>query len=65
MDDLTELERKIFLFIKNNNKISRSGLAEELNIGPDTVKEYLKKLKNKGYIKRIGPDFGGYWQIIK
>lgn len=63
--ELTVLEKKIFLLIKKNNKISRSEISKELNIGQDTVKEYIEKLKNKGYLKRIGPDFGGSWQIIK
>lgn len=64
-EDLTELEDKIFLVIKENNKISHSGLSKELNIGSDMIKECLKKLKNKGYLKRVGADNGGFWKIIK
>lgn len=62
--ELTILEEKVLFAIKNNNKISRSEISRELNIGKDTVKEYIEKLKNKGYLKRIGPDFGGYWKIL-
>jgi len=62
---LTVLEERVLSTIKNNKKISRSEISRELNVGKDIVKEYIEKLKNKGYLKRIGPDKGGYWQIIK
>jgi len=62
---LTVLEERVLSTIKNNKKISRSEISRELNVGKDIVKEYIEKLKNKGYLKRIGPDKGEYWQIIK
>jgi len=39
-------------------------IAINLNIGEETIKEYLTKLKLKGFLKRIGPDRGGYWEFI-
>ena len=61
---LTKLEKKIFNEIKKNPYISRIGIADALKISPYTVKEYLDKLKEKGYIKRIGPAKGGYWEMV-
>lgn len=63
--ELTELEKKILSEIKNKPKISRNELAKNLEISSDTVKEYLKKLKQKRAIKRIGKTSAGYWEIIK
>jgi len=63
--ELTDLEKKILKQIKENPKISRSELAKKLSISPDTVKEYLNKLKSKGVIKRIGKTRAGYWEIIE
>ena len=35
------------------------------NISRDGVKYQINKLKRANIIRRIGPDKGGYWEIIK
>jgi len=60
---LTGLETKILNEIIKNPRISRREIANILKISPDTVKEYLEKLKKKKVIKRIGPDRGGCWMV--
>ena len=60
---LTGLETKILNEIIKNPRISRREIANILKISPDTVKEYLEKLKKKKVIKRVGPDRGGYWMV--
>jgi len=62
---LTELEEKVLNEIRNDNRISRRLIAENLNIKPDTVKEYLNKLKKKGVLKRVGNTSKGYWEVIE
>ncbi|MDP2926219.1 MAG: helix-turn-helix domain-containing protein [Nanoarchaeota archaeon] len=59
----TELEQKILNLIRNKPAMPRSEIAKELSIADDTVKEYLAKLKIKGFLKRIGADRGGYWEV--
>ena len=61
----TELEQKILDLIEKNSAISRAEIAIRLGLSEDTIKEYLAKLKEKGIIKRVGADRGGYWEIIK
>ena len=61
----TELEEKILALIKEKHSISRTEIAKGLNLSPDTIKEYLERLKKKGLLKRIGPDKGGHWEIIE
>ena len=51
--------------IKNNPKITSAELAEILEITVKGVEWNIKKLKEKGIIKRIGPAKGGYWEVIK
>jgi predicted HTH transcriptional regulator len=34
-------------------------------VSRETLKRDLKLLKQKDIIKRIGPDKGGYWEVIK
>ncbi len=35
------------------------------NKGVTVTKGIMKQLKDKGFIKRIGPDKGGYWEVIE
>jgi fido (protein-threonine AMPylation protein) len=55
----------VFNLIKLNNKITASGISEQLKISLSTAKRRLKELKETGYIKRIGSDKAGHWKIIE
>jgi ATP-dependent DNA helicase RecG len=56
---------KILQLIKNNSKITREALAKEIGISIDGIDYNIKKLKKEGKLKRIGPDKGGYWQVME
>lgn len=60
---LNNNQLRIIELIKENPKITRSELADILNITSDGVKYNLKKLVNNNIIERVGPDNGGYWSI--
>ena len=49
----------------SNPKISIQQLEITLNIGHTTIKKILKAMQAEGFIRRIGPDKGGHWEIIK
>jgi len=59
-----ETIQRIIDLIREKPDITRQKLAEEIGISPDGVKYHLTRLKNKGTIKRIGPDKGGYWKAL-
>ncbi len=64
--DLTGLEDRILGLISEDASISRREISERLRIGKDTVKEYIRRLKVKGYLTRVGGNTGaGYWEITK
>ena len=63
--ELTERQEEILDLIEQNNKISRKQLSEILSINPSAIQKHISKLKQKGLIKRIGPDKGGYWEIVE
>jgi len=42
-------------------EISRKEFAHILEINPSAVQKHMQGLKDKGYIRRIGPDKGGHW----
>jgi ATP-dependent DNA helicase RecG len=60
---ITDLERKILDMVSHKPKITRQEMVRELNVGIDTVKEYIEKLKNKELLERVGNNRSGYWRI--
>ena len=61
---LTEKRIKMLQLIADNPYISKVQLAEYLNIHPSAVSRNIEALRNI-YIRRVGPDKGGFWEIIK
>ncbi len=62
-DSCTDKEKMIMELIKNDNKISTTKISEETGYSVRTVKNYIAKLKEKGYLKRIGSEKSGHWEI--
>ena len=63
--ELTQRQAEILQLIKENQKITRKMLSEKLNINPSAVQKHINKLKQTGILKIIGPDKGGYWEIVE
>ncbi len=38
-------------------------LAEKLHVSRVSITKYLKTLKEKGLVERVGSDRSGYWKI--
>jgi predicted HTH transcriptional regulator len=66
-ENVTEKQRKIFLLdiLRSNPHIATGQLAERLSITRRTVQRDIAKLKAQGILERVGPDKGGYWNLIK
>ncbi|HAN10611.1 MAG TPA: transcriptional regulator [Clostridiales bacterium] len=60
----TVKEEVILKLLQADKKISANKIAKETGYGIATVKRYITKLKDAKAIKRVGPDKGGYWEII-
>lgn len=58
-------QKRILETLQTNPKASRSELAKIIGITEDGIKKQLAKLKEIGKIERIGPDRGGYWNVIE
>jgi ATP-dependent DNA helicase RecG len=56
---------KIISLIKENPEITTNELAEKLNISVKGIEWQIRNRKEQGILKRIGPDKGGYWEIIE
>ena len=62
---LTKAEKRIINIIIQNPHITTNQLCKQATVSSTTVSRSIKKLKDIGYIKRIGSDRDGYWEIIK
>ena len=51
--------------IGKNTYITAQQLSDILGISLRKTKENLSKLKERGIIRRVGPDKGGHWEIIE
>jgi ATP-dependent DNA helicase RecG len=56
--------QKITALIRQNPEITRQELAMALGITDSGVKYHLKKMQDKGLLHRVGPDRGGYWEVV-
>ena len=62
-EKLGENEKKILEFISQNKNITTKELSKEIGISTTAIENNITKLKEKGILKRVGPDKGGYWEI--
>lgn len=56
---------KIIVLLSQDNSLSAAALAERIRITPKAVEKHIARMKAEGILKRIGPDKGGYWQIME
>ena len=56
--------QKILELITKNPQITLSELADRLKMTRRGIDKNIKKLKEQGTIRRVGPDKGGYWETI-
>jgi len=64
VEKLTDKQKMILELIKNNPSISKKEMSETIGIRPSSIDKNITTLKEKGYLKRIGPAKGGHWEII-
>ena len=57
--------QKILELIGQNSSVTRAELAEKTGLSDSGVKKQLKKLQKNGQLKRVGPDKGGHWEVVK
>jgi len=56
---------KIIALLRTNNALSAADLGLQLGRTPRAIEMQLEKLRTLGFIRRIGPDKGGHWEVIQ
>jgi len=63
-DLVTENQQNILKSVANNPHIMALELASVIGISEGKIKENIRKLKQKGLLRRIGAAMGGYWKRV-
>jgi len=58
-------QSKILEAIASDPAITVARLAAIVKISERKIKENISKLKSKGLLRRMGPDKGGHWKVLK
>jgi ATP-dependent DNA helicase RecG len=59
-----DVVQSILNAIYQNPKVSAAEIAMKLGISSRAVEKRIKTMRENGIIRRVGPDRGGYWEII-
>lgn len=65
VEKLGENEAKICHFLKTGKYSTIKSLAAAIGISTTAVGKNIAKLKKKGVIRRVGPDKGGHWEVLR
>ena len=57
-------KKKIVEIMANDSTVTIPQIAEQLKKDPRGIDKHIKQLKEQGFIKRIGGDNGGHWEIV-
>lgn len=61
---LTKRQRELICLLIEDNSVSIDEITEMLKINRSAVQKHFEALKSKGYIRRMGPDKGGFWEVL-
>lgn len=62
----TQKQKQILQYLLEHPEAGREQIAYHVKgITVDGVKHNLKSLQRKGLLRRVGPDKGGRWEVVK
>ncbi len=61
---LSEKQSELIKLLIKDNQLSFNQLAKLWNINYSAAQKHFIALKTKGAIRRMGPDKGGFWEVL-
>ena len=58
-------QKTIVEIIIGNPNVTIPEVAKKLDLNPRGIAKHFKTLQDKGVIRRVGPDKGGHWEVIR
>ena len=65
MKNMQKSMQKIVMLISASPDITLSEMASQLGMSRNGVDKNIRKLKEQGIVRRVGPDKGGHWEVIR
>ena len=65
VEKVTENQQAIMREIREKPFVTASELSEMLGISLRKTQENMRKLRETGLIRRVGPDKGGHWEVVE
>ena len=63
-EKLSETDERIIALIQSNSHITQKMLSEAIGLTRPYIGRKLLELQVRNIIRRIGPDKGGYWEVL-
>ena len=57
-------KEKIIILLRENNHLTIGEIADILNIKLRVMKRHFTDLQHQGKIRHVGPNKGGYWEVL-
>jgi len=57
--------QKILKILMQNGFVTRAALAQKTGLSDGGIKKQLEKMQKEGVLRRVGPDKGGHWEVLK
>lgn len=64
-DKPQDVVQSILSAIRHNPKVSAAEIAMQVGLSSRAVEKRIKTMRENGIIRRVGPDRGGYWEVIE
>lgn len=64
-EDLTVTAKKVFELLREDGKYTYDRLANAVGVTRETVRVSIRSLVDAKLIRRVGPDKGGHWEVVK
>lgn len=61
---LTNRQQEILILLIKDNSRTIDDIVEILKINRSAAQKHFDNLKSKGVIRRMGPDKGGFWEVL-
>lgn len=62
--DMTSTDEYILKVLETNGRVTATRIAEVLGVSESTVRRSFRRLKEYGFIERIGSNKAGYWRVV-
>ena len=51
--------------MEEDPKVTVPEIAKAISVSTRTVNNHIRRLKEAGLIRRVGPAKGGYWKVVE